>query len=112
MADTVTIDGREWSLEGLPRGMYAHLPIEVEVTMHRPRKLSSLTREEQRSYLLTGDFPASDTVMVQLERDGKPLTFGDQARGWIPGEREGWKAWPVRVDPPDGDELVVEAIEC
>lgn len=116
MTDTVTIDGREWSLEGLPRHMVEDLPLTVELTVERPTKLEDVRNgdtvkvrgRERRVYVV-------NKHTVQLERDGVPLTRGDQ-RGWSAGEREGWRPWPVKADPVTSDipgQIIdAEAIEC
>lgn len=111
MPDTVMIDGQEWSLEGLPRHMYEHLPLTVEVVTEVPMKFGVPYPEDQVRLGVSGFPVATEKTTVQLERDGKPLTFADQARGWTAGEREGWKPWPVAIAEQAGDELEGEVLE-
>jgi hypothetical protein len=81
--DSIIIDGKRWSTDGLPAHMLRSLPATAEVTVDQP------VYDEGR---IIGSTPS--TYTVQLERDGVPLTRGDRAPSWETGERDGWLARP------------------
>lgn len=83
MSDSIRVGDREWSLEGVPEHMVRALPHTCVVSVDQPiydpvhRHVIGVTTVEH---------------VVQLERDGEPLTRADRRPSWTIGEREGWLA--------------------
>lgn len=91
--------------------MVESIPLTVKVTIERPGKRETVVGGERK--IMLDARPHTEEIVVQLERDGRPLTRGDVIPGWRPGEREGWKAWPVPPErQPPGDTIDIDAEEC
>lgn len=92
--------------------MLDSIPMTVDITFNKPIGLESEVIDGERKIMLDGQ-PSSDTVTVQLERDGRKLTQADRLPSWIPGERDGWRAWPVAAEPQgEGDLIDIDAEEA
>jgi hypothetical protein len=71
VSDSVKVGDREWSLEGVPEHMIRALPHTAVVTVRQP--------------IYDGGRTIGYTDIehvVQLERDGKPLTRADIRPSW------------------------------
>jgi len=71
MSEAAKLLADGWDTSDLPTHLVENVPLTCEVT----------------TYTKAGP----SVELVQLERDGVPLTMKDKVRGWTAGTREGWR---------------------
>jgi len=98
--------------EGLPAHMLESIPLTVDIVFERPGGPRAATIDGEQKIMLDGFGATTETVTVQLERDGRKLTQRDRLPCWTTGEREGWRAWPVpREEQPPGELIDIHDAE-